>query len=98
VHVRRADELREDARTLYAAGDTSAAQRTLSTADSVLSLAEKLASDWVEPIVLRGWVAVDRIELAEARTAEAISQWAPRGLAHAERALARKPNYPSALE
>jgi tetratricopeptide (TPR) repeat protein len=48
--------------------------------------------------VLRGWIAADRIELAEARTEEAIAKWAIPGIAFAERALMRKPGDPAALE
>jgi eukaryotic-like serine/threonine-protein kinase len=98
VQVRRAEDLRQDARTLYAAGDTTAAHRTLDTADSLLQLAEHLDRAWLEPIVLRGWITADRIDLAEARTGEAITEWAPRGLALAEQALRRKPGYEPALE
>jgi serine/threonine-protein kinase len=98
VHVRRAEDLREDARALYATGDTSIAQRTFDAADSLLGLAERLDPGWLDPIVLRGWIAADRIELADARTEEAIAKWASPGIAFAERALTRKPGYPPALE
>jgi eukaryotic-like serine/threonine-protein kinase len=98
VQVRRAEELREDARALYAADDTAAAQRTLDRADSLLGQAERLDSRWVDPIVLRGWVAADRIDLAEARTEPAIARWAPLGTALAERALTMVPGYAPALE
>jgi TolB-like protein len=98
VQVRRAEDLREDARTLYASGDTSAAQRTFDAADSLLAQAERPDQNWIDPIVLRGWIAADRIRLADARTELAITRWAPQGLALAERALSRKPGYPPALE
>jgi eukaryotic-like serine/threonine-protein kinase len=98
VYVRRAEDLREDGRALYAAGDTTGAQRTFDAADSLFGLAEGLDPDWVDPIVLRGWIAADRIDLAAARTEAAIVQWAPPGIALAERALSRRPGYPPALE
>lgn len=98
VHVRRAEDLREDARALYATGDTNIAQRTFDAADSLLEMAQRLDPDWLDPIVLRGWIAADRIELAEARTEEAIAEWAPKGIDIAERALGRKPGFPPALE
>jgi serine/threonine-protein kinase len=98
VQVRRAEDLRKDAQTLYAAGDTTAASRTLDTADSLLGLAEQLDPRWLEPPILRGWIAIDRIQLAEARTGDAIAKWAPRGLALAERTLTRRPGYAPALE
>jgi len=96
--VGRAEDLRQDAATLYAAGDTTAAHRALDTADSLLRAAERLDPRWVDPIVLEGWIAADRIDLAVGATAPAVRRWAPRGLAEAERALARKPGYPPALE
>ena len=98
VQVRRAEDLREDAWALYAAGDTAVAQRTFDGADSLLAWAARLDPDWVDPIVLRGWIAADRIALAHARTEAAIVTWAPRGLALAESALGRTPGSPSALE
>jgi eukaryotic-like serine/threonine-protein kinase len=98
LQVQRAENLREDARALYAAGDTSVAQRTFDAADSLLDLAERLDPDWVDPIVLRGWISADRIDLADARTEAAIARWAPHGIALAERALTLRPGYPPALE
>ena len=98
LQVRRAEELREDARALYATGDTTGAQRTFNDADSLLGLAERRDPDWLDPVLLRGWIAANRIELAEARTEEAVARWAPPGIAFAERALARQPEYPPALE
>jgi len=94
--VRRVDDLRQDARTLFTAGDTGAAERSLDRADSMLALAERLDTGWVTPTVLRGWIAADRIDIAS--TASAITTLAPNGIAHAERALSRQPAYPTALE
>jgi tetratricopeptide (TPR) repeat protein len=98
VLLRRADALRDDALTLYAAGDTSVAHRTLDAADSLLGAAERLDPGWLDPIVLRGWLAADRIDLAEGKTGLSVAQWAAPGIAHAQRALARKPDHPPALE
>ncbi len=96
--VRRVDDLSQDAATLYAGGDTVAAHHALNTGDSLLRVAERLDPSWVDPIVLEGWIAADRVELAVAATAPAVRQWAPQAIAQAERALARKPQYPPALE
>ena len=98
LQVRGAEDLRADAWSLYAAGDTAGAQRTLGAADSMLGVAEKLDPGWLDPIVLRGWTWADRIDQAEAGTGKAIAKWAPRGIAHAERALARKSDFEPALE
>jgi serine/threonine-protein kinase len=98
VRMRQAEDLREDAPELYAAGDTAAARRAFDVADSLLAVAERLDPDWVRPVISRGWIAVDRIVLADARTDAAIDRWAPRGLAHARRALAMSPDHPQARE
>ena len=98
ILVRRVDDLYQDADTLYAAGDTAASHRALDTADSLLRVVERLDPTWVDPIVLRGWIAAKRIELTEGATAVAVRQWAPQGIALAGRALARRPSYPPALE
>src|SRR5436309_3256306 len=97
ILVRRVDDLYQDADTLYAAGDTAASHRALDTADSLLRVVERLDPTWVDPIVLRGWIAAKRIELTEGATAVAVLQWAPQGIALAGRALARRPSYPPAL-
>ena len=98
LQVQRAEELREDAQALYATGDTSSAHRTFNDADSLLGVAERRDPHWLDPVVLRGWIAADRIDLAEGRTEEAVAKWAPSGIALADRALIRQPGYPPALE
>jgi serine/threonine-protein kinase len=98
ILMRRADDLSQDARTLYAAGDTAGSRHALDVADSLLRVTEQMEPGWVDPIVARGWVAAKRIQLALGTTAVAVRQWAPQGSAHAERALARRPMYPPALE
>jgi eukaryotic-like serine/threonine-protein kinase len=96
--VRRVEDLSRDATSLYATGDTSASRHALDTADSLLGVAQRLDPSWVDPIVLAGWIAADRIELAVGATAPAVRRWAPQGIAYAERALARRTQYPPALE
>lgn len=98
ILVSRAEDARRDAATLYAAGDTAAAQHVLDTGDSLLRVAERLDPTWLDPIVLEGWVAVDRIDQAVGATGPAVQKWAPQAIAQAERALARSPQYPPARE
>jgi TolB-like protein/tRNA A-37 threonylcarbamoyl transferase component Bud32 len=98
VQVRRVEELREDARALHNAGDTSGARRSLDVADSLLSMVEQRAPDWVDPVVLRGWIAADRIDLVQGATGTAVKRWAAHGIAHANRALSRDPYHLPALE
>jgi serine/threonine-protein kinase len=98
ILMRRADDLSQDAGTLYAAGDSAGSRRLLDAADSLLRVVEHMDPGAADPIVLRGWVAAQRITLAVGTTGVAVRQWAPQGIAHAERALARRPTYPPALE
>jgi TolB-like protein len=96
--VEQAEALRNEADALEAAGDSAAAVRALVAADSVLALAERLDPSWVEPIVLRGWVAWDRAALSGAAQDDFDKDVVIRGLAHAERALEQAPEDAGALE
>jgi tetratricopeptide (TPR) repeat protein len=71
-------------------------RRALDVADSLLARAESVDEGWLEPIVLRGWVAHDRAR-SRATTAGQI-QWYERAVAHADRALRRDPQHAAALE
>jgi serine/threonine-protein kinase len=96
--MRRVEDLRQDSRTLFLLGDAPAARRILNTADSLLGMAEQIDPSWIDPIILRGWLAADQLEMPDISAAAAIRKWIPVGLAHAERALTRHPGYPPALE
>ncbi|MGH7545322.1 MAG: hypothetical protein ACREKI_03980, partial [Gemmatimonadota bacterium] len=85
--VRRAEEFQSEADELWSAQDTLAMRRALDAADSLLARAESVDPDWLEPMVLRGWVAYNR---ARSRTTTAGKiQWYERALEHADRALRR---------
>jgi len=64
--VLRAGRARDDA-ALLARGthprDVRSALRALGAADSLLEQAERADGEWSEPVVLRGWVAVERSRL-----------------------------------
>ncbi len=100
--VQRAEALREEAN---GAVDAGTAGRTLLQADSLLIVAERGDPKWIEPIVLRGWLAFDQagvpmagnptLGISAGRTTAA---WIGIGLAHADRALRLKPGDPAALE
>ncbi|HEX8695886.1 MAG TPA: BTAD domain-containing putative transcriptional regulator [Longimicrobium sp.] len=72
--------------------DAESAVALLRRADSLLSQAEAADPQWTEPIILRGWVALDLSNLAE--DDPEIS----RALAFAEQALRRDPDNAGALE
>lgn len=96
--VEQAEALRDESDVLEAAGDSAAAVRALVAADSALALAEQLDPSWVEPIVLRGWVARDRAALSGATQDDFDKEVVIQGLTHAERALERAPGDAGALE
>jgi serine/threonine-protein kinase len=81
---------REAARLLAAQGDIGAAGRTLDAADSQFARAGKLDRTWQVPVVLRGWVSADRMQLAET-TPDSLRAWFRSGIRHADRALELRP-------
>jgi TolB-like protein/tetratricopeptide (TPR) repeat protein len=89
---------RKTARTLSTQGGASPVMRALDMADSQFARAASLDPNWADPVVSRGWVAVDRMELPEVYSSDSLERWYRQGLAHAARALGMRPNYPPALE
>jgi TolB-like protein len=98
VLVHRAEDYRDDARALYAAGDSVGANRGLTIADSLLSVAGQKAPAWSVPRLQRGWLAVDRIDLDDRMSNAEVQRWTSWGLEHAEGALALAPDDPRGLE
>ncbi len=86
--VFRAENLREQARALLLAKDTTAALLSLARADSACDRAISLDPDWLEPLLVKGWIASDRHTGESDRLA----------LTHSERALDLEPREPRALE
>jgi serine/threonine-protein kinase len=96
--ARRAEDLRTDARALHDVGDSVGSRRALAAADSLLGVAARSAPDWITPVVMRGWLTVDRIDLDESMGTREVLAWAARGLEYAGHALAIVPEDPRALE
>jgi eukaryotic-like serine/threonine-protein kinase len=94
--VQRAERLRKDADGSDKSGNTVAAATQLNSADTLLAQAEGLDPKWIDPIVLRGKVALREARRA-ADLAEA-SKFFNVGIAHANRALALDPRNADALE
>jgi len=94
--VQRGAQLRDDAQGQTLNGDVEGALRTLSSADSMLALAELEDPDWVEPVVLKGWVAYQRARLNTDRSA-ALANLAV-AIEQADRALALEPGEATAYE
>lgn len=105
VALQRGDRTWKSARALRVDGDLEAAARALARADSLLSRAGDLDPDWAEPPMLRGWVALTRLDVdqtaavtsGETEGLESVGRLRE-GLEHAERALALRPGLPEALE
>ncbi|HXV87405.1 MAG TPA: protein kinase [Gemmatimonadales bacterium] len=109
--VQRAQELRRDADRMGRAGGVRAALPLLWQADSLLAAAEERDRAWLEPVLLRGWLAADFAVLASrlkfaapdpggvavTMTREP-ADWFRWGLEHAERAAARAPGDPVVRE
>jgi TolB-like protein len=68
----------------------------LRAADHALIRAEQLDPQWIEPTILRGWVALGEARLA--RDTAAYAAALARGLDFAGRVLERRPDAPHALE
>ena len=96
--VQRAQRQWDDARALRLSGDEGGADALLATGDSLLARAEAFDPAWVEPVLLRGWLAAERASLLGVGSGAPRPFWIRVGLEHAERALARRPAYPPALE
>lgn len=95
--VQRGEQKREEYRSFIQEGDVDAAALGLRQADSLFAAASSQDQAWLEPLVLRGWVAYDMADLLGAGT-EFDPDWLDRGLNFAEQALARRPSSPRALE
>src|SRR5712691_6395631 len=66
-------------------------------ADSLLALAERADSQWSEPTLQRGQIALRRARLAQ-RTPATAGKWITVGLGHATRVLKREPASPAGLQ
>lgn len=94
----RAQHLLGDADTLlWAIGDTTAAARVLVRADSLFGEAGSLDSEWVAPVLERGWIARTRAGLFSASATYRDVGLLERASDYAEAALQRDPGNPGAL-
>ena len=93
----RGQELLDDVDALVAAGDDSAAGRHMAKADSLFAASEKLDDDWLRPIIARGWLAYRQARTGD-REWENIVELLTQSIAHADRALEKRPGFPEALE
>ncbi len=94
--TQKAERIRKDAEERLEEGQWEAAFDAYQRADSTLQLAEVADPQWVEPIVLRGWIAYRRARLSD--EPREMDEWLQIGFGHASRALSIAPNYAEALE
>jgi serine/threonine-protein kinase len=98
--VQRAEQLRKSGEAAAAVGDSVSRiqyERDMTSADSILALAEGLDASWAEPVVLRSLVAYKRSRLSGRDQVE-IQRWVDLGLGHANRALEMDVTNADALE
>lgn len=96
--VQRAERLRDESEQLAQSGDTAAAFRLLTRAESVLAEAKSLDPGWTEPVVLQGWIDIERARM-EGSTFDARDPRHYRAaLGHAREALELRPRAAAALE
>ena len=98
VYLQRAEKLSEDAMSLFRSGDPSGADRMLDSADSLLAAASMLDPAWADPVLQRGWLAGNHLEVGDTAGSRTYTTWLPAGIARANDVLARRPGYPPALE
>jgi len=101
--LQRAEAIRDE--VTLGGGDAASAAERLALADSMAAQAEQEDSRWVEPIVLRGWLAFDLAGLpmrsspiAGLAAGVTSQEWLRRARAYADGALALQANDPAALE
>jgi serine/threonine-protein kinase len=96
--VQRAEQARKQAEALVARQDTSGSVgKTFDRADSVYTLAQATDSQWIEPVLGRGWIAFRRSRLV-GYDPLAAKPWIEKGRKFAEDALALGPQNPDALQ
>lgn len=94
--LQRGELERKRAEEVLMGGELERAFEAFDRADSLLALAQRADPNWVEPPILRGWVAYRKSRVAP--DLESRLQWIQGGLEHADVALDLDPNLPKALE
>jgi eukaryotic-like serine/threonine-protein kinase len=94
--AQRAERATKEAESFTVSGDTATARGRLHLADSLLALSEARDRNWVDPIVMRGAVALKRSRIS--RHPPEMARWDDEGMISAERALKLDPRNAAALE
>ncbi len=93
-----AERLREGAADLLQRGEVDGAVRAFDRADSLLREVEREDRDWADPVLARGWLAVDRIRMLPEDSARLREPWTRLGIQQADHVLGRTPQSPVGLE
>lgn len=88
----------ENGARLASTGDTRAARSEFARADSLFHKAETLDDRWLEPVVFRGWLALEQRAALGGSADAAQPDWLEVAGGHAARALDQVPADPQALE
>jgi TolB-like protein len=94
----RGERSRKNATAALEHGDLHGAEESFERADRLLSQAELVDAQWLQPTVLRGRIAYQRARAAAGADPHESAVLIRRGLEHVERALAVSPNHAEALE
>ncbi|HEX9692406.1 MAG TPA: serine/threonine-protein kinase [Gemmatimonadales bacterium] len=94
VAYRRGERSRQEAAERRAADDHDGVARALNSADSLFQLAERADPRWGDPIVARGWTALERARYLGGDLAVVIQE----AIGHAERAVTLDNRNAKALE
>lgn len=92
--MQEANRLRDDARVLRRYGDSvsiAAATGHLDRADSLVAVVRRRDPEWSEPLIVQGWILLDRIGLPYLTDPGQVFRLAGRGIALADTILEKAP-------
>jgi serine/threonine protein kinase/tetratricopeptide (TPR) repeat protein len=95
--TQQGQEIAKSIDALLAVGDTTAAGKALSRADSVLAEAQTLDRSWVTPLVARGWLSFKALSLVGTFDKGYYEKHLRQALDFAAQALRLRPEYADAL-
>jgi serine/threonine-protein kinase len=96
--LQRASQTNANGDSLSMSGRVDAAARMFAAADSELAAVEAMDPSWIDPIVLRGQMALRRAMVLRPGDEPEQIKWIAAGMEHAERALQKAPQNADALQ
>jgi serine/threonine-protein kinase len=95
--VQRAERARKDGEAALTRVPPDSSFAGFNQADSLLAAAERADPQWLEPVLLRGQLALNRARLLQ-RQPQAAARWISVGTDHVQRAVSREPNNAEGLQ